>query len=445
MQMSDKNFFGCVFAALSVQFLLGATFVYTPLDQVEIYLAFAISGVLSYLAVLTFINTREHWSAKTWTIALYMAFGLLLVHAMSNAYKHPLVILHSVNLVLTATALVRFKNWRKRQTYDHIYTVGFVTFLACALIMVLRKDMINAEEFEATKNAHVFVFIATIEVILIHILSNIKLLKTTSTEGAKLNSRVQFQNDLISIISHNIRTPLSHIYTKLEIEKMRSTPENNALIEDLSESVQHLVNIVETTLDNRDVISQANVSKPVKELLDTLNNLYGQKIFLTQNGVEPRHNVENYTPVLFGLQNFIDNAIKWSENEKPSVFLKIKEDKLFTIVADRGPGMSLERLKLYGNPVITNGPRSGKGLGIYFTIGLITTLGYDVLVKTAEGKGTIVMVFENATNNYNAFMEKGWVYKYFPAFAKDEAIIEDLTSSAIPARQFSKAAKIFSK
>jgi len=121
----------------------------------------------------------------------------------------------------------------------------------------------------------------------------------------------------------------------------------------------------------------------MNELLSKLNHLYGKNIYISQNGVEAQHEVENYTPVLFGLQNFIDNAIKWSE-DKPSVFIKIKEQKMFTIIADRGPGMSIEQLKIYENPVISNGPRSGKGLGIYFTIGLITSLGFDVLVKTAE-------------------------------------------------------------
>ena len=37
------------------------------------------------------------------------------------------------------------------------------------------------------------------------------------------------------------------------------------------------------------------------------------------------------------------------------------------------------------------------------------------------------------------------MYKYFPAYAKDEAVIEDLTDSDVPLRQMAKVANTFSR
>lgn len=444
MKLSDKHYYGFLVLLFGIELGVVSQFFYHTPNVVDRYTALVISGLLVYLSGLTFWGKRDHLLSKTYSPVFYTSYVLLLIHSISITYSYPIVILHSVNLLLGATALVRFTSWKNKKVYRVVYILALSTISILGIVFYWRNEMINIETFTATRDAQIFILLGTIQMIAIHILSNVGVLKKDVNSTLKLNSRVQFQNDLISIISHNIRTPLSHIYTKLEIEKMRRKGSDDKLITELSESVQHLVNIVETTLNNRDIISHANESKPINELLSKLDQLYGKKIHLSQNGVEVQHEVENYTPVLFGLQNFIDNAIKWSE-DKPSVFIKIKEETMFAIIADRGPGMSLEQLKVYGNPVISNGPRSGKGLGIYFTIGLITTLGLDILVKTAENRGVIIMVFDNQTNNYNSYMERGWVYKYFPAFAKDEAIIEDLTDSNVPLRQMAKVANTFSR
>lgn len=443
MKISDKVFFTLILASIGFQFLLGSAFLKVENNEVNQILA-SFTGVLSLsLSILVATNSHKKWTQEIWKVGINLLFVILLLHALTNAYKNPILGLQSVNLILTATAVMRLKNWTRNTTQKGPYFIAFVVFVSCALVVYMRQDLINVNTFLATKYLQPLLFFGTIEILLIHIASNFKLEQGNDFAKNRLSSRVQFQNDLISIISHNIRTPLSHIYTKLEIEKMRKGDTSPLLLE-LSESVEHLVNIVETTLNNRDVISHANESKPVKELFVKLDKLYKDQIFLSQNGIGVQHQLENYLPILFGLQNFIDNAIKWSSKDKPSVFIKMKEDHLFAIVADRGPGMSMEHLKVFGNPVISNGPKSGKGLGIYFTIGLLTTLGYDILVKTAINKGVIIMVFEPESNNYNAFMEKGWVYKYFPAFAKDEAIIEDLTG-IVPSPYLSKFANTPSK
>ena len=443
MKWSKKHYFGFVQLLFGIQLgLASVVFDYTsnPFDQ---YTAVVISALLLVLSVLTFTFTT--YASKVYSTVFCSVFVLILLHSISFTYNNPLSALHSINLLLFTTMLIRFWPWKRLEANQLAYTLEIGTLVILGVVFILRRDLVSMDNFSAPLDTFLFSIIGTLEIIIILQIATLFVLNKEGLQVQKLSSRVQFQNDLLSIISHNIRTPLTYIYNKLEIEKLVNKDSDSLFVSELSESVQHLVDIVESTLSNRDILNTTNESKPLAELITKLNYRYGQEIFLSQSNVEPKHTIENYEPVLFGLQKIVDNAIRWSEKEPPTVFIRTKNNSVLAIIADRGPGMSIDVLKLYGSPFISNGANSGKGLGVYFTLGLLSNSGYDILVKTVESKGVTIMIFDNEKNDHSSFKEKGWMYKYFPAYAKDEAVIEDLTDSDVPSGQMAKVANTFSR
>lgn len=97
------------------------------------------------------------------------------------------------------------------------------------------------------------------------------------------------------------------------------------------------------------------------------------------------------------LFNFISNAIKYSNEGRVTVDLKIEENTLFMRVEDTGEGMSEAAKDVLFIPYTrineeSHGLIQGTGLGLYIVKSIITALHGTVNVESEVGKGSVFYV-----------------------------------------------------
>lgn len=94
------------------------------------------------------------------------------------------------------------------------------------------------------------------------------------------------------------------------------------------------------------------------------------------------------------LNNLIDNAIKYSDE---SVEISIKASDKEIIVRDNGIGIPLKSIpylfdKFYRVPQGNRQDVRGYGIGLYYVKGIIDKLGWDIVVKSSEGLGSVFTI-----------------------------------------------------
>lgn len=198
--------------------------------------------------------------------------------------------------------------------------------------------------------------------------------------------------ELMSLLSHNIRTPIAAISNRVEIIKMKHELGKDITTEDL-ESLDE---------SNKSVGSIVNelLSKTAKTLLMDKEGIISldaalNAMELDKVGYENEESIDfnlastNAIALQLCIDSVLSNAFKYGNGE---VKLVVGQDSAnYTIaIKDNGFGMSTEQIEMYGTPFNNKQTKGGTGLGIYFTLQLIKEKGWDWKLDSTMGKGTTV-------------------------------------------------------
>lgn len=215
------------------------------------------------------------------------------------------------------------------------------------------------------------------------------------------------KDKLLSMIAHDIRSPLTSLQTILQLtrEQILNTAEFDHMSQMLDDDITHLVTMLDNTLLwAGEQIQAIKIQKNRFNLYD----LTTEVIALYQNAISKKqlvmHNeVPQHTEVLSDMQiihtvlnNLISNAIKFSENGK-NIFINTEQQKntILLSIKDEGNGMTDEILvKINSNEFIsTRGTNNekGTGLGLLFSKDLLNKLDETLHIKTTPGQGTEVL------------------------------------------------------
>jgi signal transduction histidine kinase len=267
----------------------------------------------------------------------------------------------------------------------------------------------------------------------------------------------QLKDDLISISSHELRTPASivkgNVYMaqstiKEYINTLPNNKKNNEYIEKLNryidrsiESIESEIRIINTLLEaSRMGKSDVPIVQENVNLVSMIESqVDGFKKDAESKGLKIIYN-KNDLPMAYGdrtkieevLGNLISNAIKYSE--RGAIEISTEKDEMFITVhiKDHGVGIpqkdipelfqKFHRLNNYvGNP---NDPKDtkhllvrpgGTGLGLYVVKGLVERMGGKIWIDSKEGKGstfsfTIPIATETNTND-NEFHSQDLLHK----------------------------------
>ena len=158
--------------------------------------------------------------------------------------------------------------------------------------------------------------------------------------------------DLLSFVSHELKTPLSTLKLNVEILKTVVSPKEKRLIEIMDEEIDWMIQFISNTLDLRKVGTKAtlNISQyKWNKWFQTIKGDMQKKAGLLDR-VLKFHSTKQEIEVSIdpfyikqAVWNLILNAIEHSpKNSTIEILWKLKNGYLETQVIDEGPGLSLK-------------------------------------------------------------------------------------------------------
>lgn len=215
----------------------------------------------------------------------------------------------------------------------------------------------------------------------------------------------QIQQRIISIMSHDVRSPLCSIKTFLDLNKddTFTKEEQDDMISALSTNVSRTLQLLDNLVEWGKVQLQFTDKKQVLKLKDVVHECMEQaelNLLLKHNGIinEVASNLlvkADKEAVQFVLRNLISNANKFTENGTISVSSFIKNNKCYLKIKDTGVGLETEKISqilqdtgIYHTTGTQN--EKGNGLGLSLIKSYLNKTGNDIEIKSIVKQGTAV-------------------------------------------------------
>ena len=175
--------------------------------------------------------------------------------------------------------------------------------------------------------------------------------------------------------AHSLGTPLATISVvikelKKEIgDKSKHSKDLDLLISQAKRCSDILKKISKKEISDDQFINLVKVEDLLEEIIISFEETSDKKITLLENGDLNKINIKKSPEIVYGLRNFIGNAIKFADRE---VCIKLESDEkmLVLTVNDDGPGFAEDIIKLIGEPYLKSKSKKiigkvGLGLGIF--------------------------------------------------------------------------------
>lgn len=245
-----------------------------------------------------------------------------------------------------------------------------------------------------------------------------QLVRTQRILTERAEQRSQAKTELLNILSHELKTPLTVIASYTQALKSAALGEINrdqeqALAKVLRQT-ENLENIVNVILESASVetgaIAVHREELVLSEFLDELkqycdSNVLNSNVTLVWDYPRPMPVVMSDPGKLkIILLNLINNAIKFTDQGEIRVSARLEPEhrKMMFGISDTGIGIAPEQLpfvfdKFWQLDSARTRTQSGIGMGLYIVKAFTELLGGGVKVNSVEGKGTEFTVALPAT------------------------------------------------
>ncbi len=217
------------------------------------------------------------------------------------------------------------------------------------------------------------------------------------------------QDEFISTVSHEMRTPLTSIrgfsQTLLSSWDKLDDESKKKFVKIIEEQSNRLINLVENIL----TVSKMNSDKPILRKVDVNNSIQKVVQMLSvkykENQIKTNFNL-HLPPAMLDedkfqqiMTNLIDNACKYSDKEKAVEITTAfaNSDKILISVKDYGVGIEPEDIQKVFEKFVRlenhlTSKTQGNGLGLYITKNLVDSMCGKIWVESEPSKGTIFNV-----------------------------------------------------
>jgi two-component system sensor histidine kinase RegB len=175
--------------------------------------------------------------------------------------------------------------------------------------------------------------------------------------------------------AHSLGTPLATISVvakelKKEIgDRSKYSKDLDLLISQAKRCSDILKQISKKEISDDQFINLIKVEDLLEEIIISFEETSDKKITLFEDGDKNKINIKRSPEIVYGLRNFIGNAIKFAD-KKVRIKLISNEQTLVLIINDDGPGFAEDIIKLIGEPYLKSRSKkitskAGLGLGIF--------------------------------------------------------------------------------
>jgi len=335
--------------------------------------------------------------------------------------SHSVTFTSGLQLFVGSYLIYRFfgSSSNRRQKLLLSATAGIVVLLCSLYSFIQIEDpYLNDQDIWYEFSGIIFFLLPLIYLLM---KSSNELIEHETSEKEKSNSLLELNNKVMTLIGHNIRTPLTNL--KLQIDIARKQEPNEKRFIEINKSIEKLIEITESTMSSSQPLDR---SDSTIDFIKQIKTIYGDKLDIIVDDEVYFHSSDHLGILFLCLQNLIDNALYWSNKSKPILKLNIANQGLLIHVKDFGKGMTYSTFSNYGSKNIAGLNPQGKSIGMYYSIQLVNKAGFDFLVKTKEKSGTEVVIVKQGLNQDDAFFdEKNFLYKTYTSDHKEEPRIVD--------------------
>jgi signal transduction histidine kinase len=231
-------------------------------------------------------------------------------------------------------------------------------------------------------------------------------------EKNKLLTQVEeLKNNFISMMSHDLKTPLARIHGMADIigkdKKVELSPEQSEALKSIQQSSDDLVNFISSILNFSRIESQGvklnikskDINAIVEDVLQKYEFMAEQKKIKFVKELEPLFSLRMDPDLIRQVvSNLIENAIKYSP-EGAKILIKSEEsqEKVILKVVDEGMGISDEEIpnifmKFFRSKNAKISPIKGSGLGLYLAKYFVELHKGTINVESTVGKGSSFIV-----------------------------------------------------
>jgi len=284
-------------------------------------------------------------------------------------------------------------------------------FLEDKLVAILGID-IEVSDFQVIVRATLIPFIALSGTLLFILLILTIILSRIWNTRVELVKEIDRQkDDLLSIVSHQLATPVSSIKWYLEMLKDGDlgplSKEQSEHISSMQSASVNLADLVSMILDvSRIQLGRMHIEKQeldldafYKEILEIIRPKAAEKNVKFIENLPTKLGVakldRRYTHMT--IENLLSNAIKYTpESGNVELNVAIKSNKMIVSVKDTGCGIPKdEQSKIFGKLFRASNVKNtvdGNGFGLYVAKGAVEAQGGKIWFDSAEGKGTTFFI-----------------------------------------------------
>ena len=175
--------------------------------------------------------------------------------------------------------------------------------------------------------------------------------------------------------AHSLGTPLATISVvskelKKEIgDRSKYSKDLDLLISQAKRCSDILKQISKKEISEDQFINLVKAEELLEEIIISFEETSDMKITLFEDEDKNKINIKRSPEIVYGLRNFIGNAIKFA-NKEVNIKLISNDQTLTVIINDDGPGFAEDVIKLIGEPYLKSrskkvSGKAGLGLGIF--------------------------------------------------------------------------------
>ena len=229
---------------------------------------------------------------------------------------------------------------------------------------------------------------------------------------ARIAEANRMKSEFVSIVSHQLRTPLSALKWSLDLFRSKRlgdiTEKQKEYLDIINESSVKMVKLVNDLLNVNRIEQDRLETQPILFSFEELigNVIRELKFLAGAHNVKIIFKDQKSLPKVYAdpdkirmvIQNLVDNAIKYSKKEEGLVEISAKRDEknenmIKIMVKDNGlgiPGFMQKQVfgKFFRGEDLVKQKVEGTGLGLFIAKGIVNLSGGKMNFKSQEGKGS---------------------------------------------------------